>query len=149
MISLDGVNHWGIADDQERYEDLICVNQTGPKEWVTAKYAKWVGIVFNAYLKDEVGALMKLNKLAPEAGVDVTFVTFEWLLFDCKSLGRQVQYCLLDLVESSNWPKILLSKVHIPLQYIFVEEVVSSTIWILKSPVHLQIVNAAVYLKTN
>ena len=75
LISFDGLNHWGIADQQNppgTQPDLS--PQTRPQEWGIDKTAKWAGIWFDAYLKGDKGALKKLRKEKSEHGVDIDFV---------------------------------------------------------------------------
>jgi dienelactone hydrolase len=75
LITLDGLNHWGIADQQNppgAQPDLS--PQTRPQEWGISKTAKYAAVMFDAYLKGDNGALKKLRKEKSEQGVTIDFV---------------------------------------------------------------------------
>lgn len=75
FITIDGLNHWGIADVQNPPGNPPDPNaQTRPYEWGIAKTAKYARLVFDAYLKGDAGALRQLRFDRGEKSVDVQLV---------------------------------------------------------------------------
>ena len=74
LVVLEGVNHWGVTNIQnpptntpDEYE------QTVSQAWSNRKLAKWTAVVFDAYLKDRRGALLKLERNKSERGVTLNY----------------------------------------------------------------------------
>ena len=75
LVTFDGLNHWGIADVQNPPGNTPDPNpQTRSQSWGISKTAKYARTVFDAYLKNDNGALKKLRREQSENGINVDFV---------------------------------------------------------------------------
>lgn len=72
FITVDGLNHWGIADIENPPgnppDPLV---QTRPREWGIAKTAKAARLMFDAYLKGDRGALKQLRSAQGDKAFEI------------------------------------------------------------------------------
>jgi dienelactone hydrolase len=74
LITIDGINHWGIADVQNPPPNTPDPGvQTKSQEYSIEKTAKYTALVFDAYVKGDRGAQKKLRKEKGERGVNIEF----------------------------------------------------------------------------
>lgn len=75
LVTLDGLNHWGIADVQNPPGNTADPNpQTQSQSWGISKTAKYARTMFDAYLKGDSGSLQKLRDATSETGVGIQFI---------------------------------------------------------------------------
>ncbi|MET0595720.1 MAG: alpha/beta hydrolase [Polyangiaceae bacterium] len=75
LITINGVNHWGIADVQNPPPNTPDPGvQTKSQQYSVETTAKYTQLVFDAYVKGDKGAQKKLRKEKGEHGVNIEFV---------------------------------------------------------------------------
>ena len=76
LITIDGLNHWGIGDLQNPpgTSSPDPNVQARPQDCGIAKTARAARMVFDAYLKGDPGALQQLRKNKGEPRANIEFV---------------------------------------------------------------------------